>query len=237
MKCPGQDSRYWQPGAIFETKCPQCGSEVEFFKDESSRKCRKCGAKCMNPKMDFGCATYCKFASQCLGELPPELLAQKDHLLKDRLALEIKRLLKKDFKRIARTVKTARYAEELVKEEKCDPSVTLLAAHLCGLAPLEPGRSPEDSTGLDTAMEILAGLGTRAELQGEVRKAIQSRHSPEEGDVRIKILHDAETLALLEEQQHINPVEGTELDELIRRDFATESGQKLAARVLTESSR
>jgi hypothetical protein len=31
MKCPGQDSQYWKPGAIFETKCPKCGAEVEFF--------------------------------------------------------------------------------------------------------------------------------------------------------------------------------------------------------------
>ena len=25
MKCPGQDIRYWKPGAIFEVKCPKCG--------------------------------------------------------------------------------------------------------------------------------------------------------------------------------------------------------------------
>ena len=41
MKCPGQDSQYWKPGAIFETKCPKCGAEVEFFKDDSMRRCGK----------------------------------------------------------------------------------------------------------------------------------------------------------------------------------------------------
>lgn len=234
MKCPGQDSRYWQPGAIFEAKCPQCGGDVEFFKDESSRKCKKCGAKCMNPKMDFGCATYCKYASQCLGDLPPELLAQKESLLKDRVALEIKRLLKQDFRRIARTLKIARYAEELVKEEKCDPSVTLLAAHLSALAPMESVQSHEASTGLDAAMQVLAELGARAELAEEVRGALETRLSPEGGDVRIKVLHDAEMLAILEERQRTDPVEGEELDALIRRGFATESGRKLAARVLAE---
>jgi|GEM_PF-6526355 len=35
MKCPGQDSRYWKPGAIFGAKCPECGGEVEFFKDDT----------------------------------------------------------------------------------------------------------------------------------------------------------------------------------------------------------
>ena len=90
MRCPGQDSRYWQPGAIFEEKCPNCGHTVEFFKDESSRKCRKCGHKFVNPKMDFGCAAHCKFAEHCFGELPPELVKQKQDLFKDRVAVEMK---------------------------------------------------------------------------------------------------------------------------------------------------
>jgi len=71
MKCPGQDSRLWGPEAIFEAKCPECGGPIEFFKDESSRKCRKCGHKVLNPKMDFGCAAYCRYAAQCLGETCP----------------------------------------------------------------------------------------------------------------------------------------------------------------------
>ncbi|MBN2402705.1 MAG: hypothetical protein JXN64_09915 [Spirochaetes bacterium] len=69
MKCPGQDTRYWTSNAIFEVKCPSCGNPEEFFKDESSRKCKKCGHRIINPKMDSGCAAYCKFADQCLGEL------------------------------------------------------------------------------------------------------------------------------------------------------------------------
>ncbi|MFO8143471.1 MAG: hypothetical protein R6T78_02210 [Dehalococcoidales bacterium] len=85
MKCPGQDSRYWKPGSIFETKCPNCGEPVEFFKDDPTRKCGNCGNKCVNPNMDFGCAAYCKFADQCIGELPPELLAEREELMKDRI--------------------------------------------------------------------------------------------------------------------------------------------------------
>ena len=36
MKCPGQDSQYWKPGAVFDVKCPECGNEVEFFKDDKT---------------------------------------------------------------------------------------------------------------------------------------------------------------------------------------------------------
>jgi hypothetical protein len=49
--------------------------------------------------MDFGCASYCKYAEQCLGELPPELLAQRDDLLKDRVAVEMKRYFGRNFRR------------------------------------------------------------------------------------------------------------------------------------------
>jgi len=100
MKCPGQDSQYWKPGAIFNVKCPKCETEVEFFKDDTTRKCSKCGHRFLNPQLDFGCASYCQYAEQCIGDLPPELLAQKEDLLKDRVAIEMKRYLKQDFKRI-----------------------------------------------------------------------------------------------------------------------------------------
>jgi hypothetical protein len=43
---------------------------MEFFKDESQRRCKKCNEKVRNPKLDLGCSEYCKFAEQCVG---PEL--------------------------------------------------------------------------------------------------------------------------------------------------------------------
>lgn len=77
MRCPGQDSRYWKPEAIFEVPCPKCGTPLEFFKDEPTRRCKKCGHKAVTARMNFGCAAYCKYAEQCLGDLPPELLAKR----------------------------------------------------------------------------------------------------------------------------------------------------------------
>lgn len=83
MRCPGQDTRYWKPGAIFETQCPKCGHDVEFFKDDTTRKCSNCGHRFANPKMDFGCISYCEFAAQCTGGLPPELLAHREDMLRE----------------------------------------------------------------------------------------------------------------------------------------------------------
>ena len=97
MRCPGQDTQYWKPGAIFEVRCPRCDHPVEFFKDDPSRRCGHCGHRFANPSMDFGCAAYCQFAEQCLGTLPPEVLAAQENLLKDRVAVEVKRHFRTDF--------------------------------------------------------------------------------------------------------------------------------------------
>jgi len=96
MRCPGQDMRYWKFDAIFDVECPNCGYSVEFFKDESSRKCPNCGERVVNPRMDFGCATYCRFASQCLVELPPELVNKRDDLLKIRIGIEARKYFEGD---------------------------------------------------------------------------------------------------------------------------------------------
>ena len=117
MKCPGQDTQYWKPGAIYEAKCPECNHDVEFFKDDTTRKCGNCSHRFVNPHMDFGCASYCQYAEQCIGNLPPELLAQKENLLNDRVAIEMKRYFKNDFKRIGHASRVARYAEQIGKLE------------------------------------------------------------------------------------------------------------------------
>jgi len=42
-KCPRQDPNNLKTGDIFEIDCPECGYSVEFFKDETQRKCKNCG--------------------------------------------------------------------------------------------------------------------------------------------------------------------------------------------------
>ena len=66
VKCPGQDQRYWKPEDISEEDCPACGAKIEFWKDEPRVKCPKCRKAVMNPKIDLGCAQWCRYAQQCL---------------------------------------------------------------------------------------------------------------------------------------------------------------------------
>ena len=240
MKCPGQDSRFWQPGAIFEAQCPHCSHEVEFFKDESTRKCKHCGQKFVNPKMDFGCASYCKFAEQCLGELTPELLAKREDLLKDRVAIEMKKVFQRDFKRIARSTKVARYAEEIVKSEGGDPAVVLCAAYLHDVGIQEAHSQDHGSStrlqeqqGVEAARGILARLNARPELVSEVCDIIAHQNQPrEDAGTNSKVVYDAKTLTNLEEQIQAAPEAAAQLEALAARDLLTESGLSLAKKLL-----
>jgi hypothetical protein len=231
MKCPGQDSRYWKPDAIFEAKCPECGNEVEFFKDDTTRKCKKCGHRFLNPGLDFGCAAYCKYAEQCIGNLPPELIAQKDDLLKDRVAIEMKRYFKKDFKRIGHAGRVARYAEEIGKKEQGDMAVILVAAYLHDIGIQETG--DHEIQGPPIAREILERLGAQEALIDEVCDIIQRHHHPEDRDsVNFKCLYDADLLANLEEKQKEAPMDPGELAGIIDTSFLTDTGRNMATQHL-----
>jgi HD superfamily phosphohydrolase YqeK len=243
MKCPGQDSRYWKPGAIFETTCPKCGAEVEFFKDDSTRRCGKCGHKFLNPTMDFGCASYCQYAEQCIGNLPPELIAQKEDLLKDRVAIEMKRYFKSDFKRIGHASRVARYAERIGREERGNLAVVLTAAYLHDIGIKEAERKYQSSAaryqeeeGPPVAREILEKLGARQGLVDEVCDIVAHHHHPRpEETVNFKCVYDADVITNLEENHKESPMGAEELARILEKSFLTESGKKLAEDVLSSA--
>lgn len=240
MKCPGQDSRYWKPGAIFETRCPECGAEVEFFKDDSTRRCGKCGHRFLNPSMDFGCASYCRYAEQCIGNLPPELIAQKEDLLKDRVAIEMKRYFKSDFKRIGHSSRVARYAERIGKQERGNLAVILTAAYLHDIGIKEAERKHQSAAavyqeeeGPPAAREILQRLGAKEGLMDEVCDIIAHHHHPRpEETVNFKCVFDADLIANLEEIHKESPPTPERLSHTLKESFLTESGKKMAEEIL-----
>ena len=242
MKCPGQDSQYWKPEAVFDVKCPKCGNEVEFFKDDPTRKCGKCGHRFLNPDLDFGCASYCQYAEQCIGNLPPELLKGKEDLLKDRVAIEMKRYFKQDFKRIGHSSRVARYAEQIGREEQGNLAVILAAAYLHDIG-IKEAESKYNSTaaryqekeGPPIAREILIKLGAAEEIIDEVCHIIGHHHHPEEEETtNFKSLYDADLIANLEETHKQNLSDGEKLDPIPTESFLTDSGRKLAEKTLAK---
>ena len=242
MQCPGQDSRYWDGAAVFEAKCSKCGHVVEFFKDDSTRKCSNCGHKMLNPKMDFGCASYCPYAEQCLGSMPPELLAKKKELLVERTPIEMKRYFAEDFKRIGHATKVARYAEKICKEEDGHPVVTTLSAYLHDIGIKEAERKYDSSAaryqhieGPPVAREILTKLGAEEGIIEEVCDIIGHHHTPrEEETTNFKVLYDSDLIVNLEEKQKESPSPAEQLEKIIEKSFLTRSGQDLARKVLLE---
>lgn len=190
MQCPGQDSRYWDGEAVFESRCPKCGAVIEFFKDDSKRRCRHCDHEVLNPRIDFGCASYCPFAEQCLGSLPPEMLAQKQDLLIEKVALEMKRRHGEDFQKIGHASRAARFAEKLAKAEEANKAVVVLAAYLA-----EINDTPDSASSM--AKTILLELKANEALSDEVCTLVAHRAqtpAPEASN-NSRVFHDAWNLA------------------------------------------
>ncbi len=240
MKCPGQDSRFWKQDAIFEAKCPKCGYEVEFFKDDSMRRCPKCGHKFLNPKMDFGCAVYCPYAEQCLGTLSPELLEKRKEMLKDRVAIEMKKRFGRDFKRIGHAVRVARYAEQIAKEEGADLPVVLISAYLHDIGIIEAEKKYNSSApkyqekeGPPLAREILETLGAPRPLIEEVCDIVGHHHHPKEKEtLNFMCLYDADFLVNLEDVVKKKNPNKEKLKKVIENRFFTKTGKALAKEVL-----
>ncbi len=236
MKCPGQDTRYWKYGDVFESGCPYCGETIEFFKDDPSRLCKACGKRVVNPKMDFGCAAYCKFAEQCLGALPEEFREKRAELLKDRVAKEVKALYGQDFKGIGHVMRTARYAERIAKSLGVPLGVVLSAAYLHELPSQDAKGTPRKEEtahsgvkSADQARVILENMSAGKEFVEEVLGLIEELNNPkEQGTDAFKALSDAHLLAMFEEDVK---TKGLDLDRVFRV-LLTEEGKKIAQEIV-----
>lgn len=224
MKCPGQDTQFWDANAIFEAPCPKCGRQVEFFKDDTTRKCGKCGHRFVNPKMDFGCAAYCNFAEQCLGDLPPELVAQKEDLLKDRVAIAVKRYLKSDFKRIGRAARRAHHAEQICRGEKGNLPAVLIAAYVWDLADEAEGEGT-----FAIARTLLTDLKAPEPLIEKVLGLIGRQGGANGNDaIDHQVAVDAAAIASIEDMLKADAGMLSGIEQRIQQEMKTETGKAYA---------
>ena len=236
MKCPGQDMQYWESDAIFDVNCPECDHPVEFYKDDTTRKCGQCGHRFVNPKMDFGCAAYCKYADQCLGTLPEEFVGAQDTLLKDKVAVEMKRFYRTDFKKIRQVSRIAQHAEKIGKDEGANIGIILCAAYLKDIGS-ERAEQIHESTeeqlvkqeSLAIAKEMLEKLGASEQVLDDVCTLIEIHNTEEAQTIpESMILSDAQRTALLEERHKSGMIEPEEIEDCLNNDFLTDSGRNNA---------
>ncbi len=152
----------------------------------------------------------------------------------------MKRYFRQDFKRIGHASRVARYAEQIGREEQGNLAVILTAAYLhdIGIKVAEEkfnssAAKYQEQEGPPIAREILSRLGAAETMIDEVCDIIGHHHHPEkEETINFKSLFDADLIANLEESQKEKPLEREQLDRVLEESFLTDSGRKLAVKVL-----
>lgn len=230
MRCPGQDRRYWNEDAVFDVPCPECGASVEFFKDETSGRCTKCGHRFRNPGIDFGCATWCSLAEQCLGFVPEgdSTPTSTEGALAGRLIQQIGEELKDEPARMIAALKVFHHAKELVAKEGGVPRIALAASLL-----LEIANSPDSDTndaGSQCARKVrqlLVETGADEETIQGVAEIIECCRSGRQSDgIEFKIVCDADRLARLTTEY--SPHQREELEAAIQEQLATDTARERA---------
>lgn len=243
MKCPGQDMQFWDSDAIYEVKCPECGHMVEFYKDDTTRKCGNCEHRFVNPKMDFGCASYCQFAEQCLGSLPEDFVSQRENLFKDKVAVAVKKHLHRDFKRIRLTTKVADHAEKIGKTLESENLVLILCTAYLFLVSNENEASCQDLAEKDphppqagkdsgeTAISILNTIGANQELIDQICRILTANAGENEAEWQVlQIVKDAYTITFLEEKYKEHPEESGNIQSAIDQ-LSSEAARQVAKRI------
>jgi HD superfamily phosphodiesterase len=231
--------RHWKPGDIFDVSCPRCRKKIEFFKDEVRRRCKSCGAQVTNPKIDFGCAEWCAYAEQCVGNLPVELKGKKRESLKQRIALEMRRVFGRDSKRINHANEVVRFAEEILKDEGGDPAVVIAASYLHDIGIQEAERKYnstagkyQEREGTLIARNILERLGTDRDMIDEVCDLITRHHSPGQiQTLNFQILWEADSLVNLDDATERDL---DQIKEMVQATFKTSTGKRLAKALLLD---
>lgn len=154
-RCPGQDLRFWKPQDIFDVRCPYCSTDIEFWKDEPIRFCPQCAHEVRNPRIDLGCAKWCKFAKECLGTAIDE--GALNVSVVERLMAILAKTLESQPQALAKAQRHLRRAEELHAAEGGDACVVKAAALMLG----------QEAPGFNRR-QILEEAGLTPELVSEV---------------------------------------------------------------------
>jgi hypothetical protein len=240
MRCPGQDWSQWTGEVAFEAPCPKCDAAVEFFKDETSGRCPKCGHRFKNPRVSFDCAKWCSFAEECLGFVPEreERPDPGQGALAGRLIRAIKDQFDTEQARIAKALAVFRQARELLSKEGGDPRIILAAALLLEIAAEKPARGaesvakpPDEIQSAARVRQILEEIGLDADTTDCVCHIIDGRRTGKDLDtVEFKVVADSELLAKLTAAKEAGG-DPEKLIEIAQQRLKTESGKQRARRL------
>jgi hypothetical protein len=182
--------------------------------------------------MDFGCAAYCQFAEQCLGALPDDIKEKQQDLIKDKVGMEVRRLLLQQPKLMQKAQNAARYAERLGKDVGGDMGAVIMAAHLLYVQQADTA----NGQGMDfqqTPRDILDKAGAKPDVADKVESVLDQLSKPwSDPDLEVRIVRDAATLAGLEEESKAQSLSREDIEGRITQGLSTPEAQDLARRIL-----
>ena len=186
-RCPGQDQRYWKPEDIFEVRCPQCGHEIEFWKDEPMRVCRGCSRSVRNPRINLGCGRWCRHGAQCLRQAEDPLTVVS---LAEKIEAVLEKILEDQPARMARARRVLAQVNALLGKIPADGLMAKATALFTGALVCDDGSLPgghdslcnpfRDFPSLAAVLEAAGMDGDAAGRIGELTGSIMAgRPSPE----------------------------------------------------------
>lgn len=245
QRCPGQDSRYWKGESVFEINCPHCGSPIEFFKDESARSCPSCRRKVRNTKLDLGCAKWCAFAAECLGQLPDDegdKSRDKKVSLCDRIIDRMKATFGGDQPRIDHAMSVLDYAEQIMGDAADVSGLVVRAAavlHDIGIVEAEKIHGSaagkwQELEGPPIARRILTELEVDRAVIDHVCRIVANHHSARDIDTpEFRIIWDADWLVNI--ATTYDTTDTAKMARLIDRIFRTDEGKRIAKSIFLEN--
>jgi HD superfamily phosphodiesterase/predicted RNA-binding Zn-ribbon protein involved in translation (DUF1610 family) len=231
QRCPGQDTRYWRAEDIFEVECSGCGNSIEFFKDEVSLKCKKCGRQIINPRLDTGCTKWCQYGKECMENRNNFDFGS----IKELLIAEMKEVFRDDQPRIDHALEVLGYAEQIRAAEGGDAFIVVTGAILHDIGIHEAERKYGSSQskyqeieGPGIAREILQRHNIIETDIEHICKIIANHHSARYIDtLEFRIIWDADWLINFEEHYGEKTIE-TKV-KVVEKIFKTKTGKKIAS--------
>lgn len=236
FRCPGHEQRFWKPEDIFEVNCTQCGKSVEYFKDEPKLKCGNCGCFVVNPKIDIGCAEWCKHSEQCTA-----VTEEGMNSVCDKLIDEMKEVFGRDTKRIEHALSVLDFAEKIHAAEGGDALVIKASAILHDIGIHEAERKHgsaagkyQEIEGPPIATDIMKRCGLSADAIEHICKIVANHHSAKDIDtIEFRIIWDADNLVNLQEETE--DFDTDKIRRVAKKRFKTKTGYSIAGELLIKN--
>ena len=234
-RCPGQDKRFWKLKDIVEVKCPYCGKDIEFWKDDPMRYCPHCGELISNPAINLSCAKWCKSAADCLGDVPEEAISASPII--ERLKALLHKELINQPARMQNALDALLLAETMMMKEEGNPSLIKPAVLFAGvlfkseLVPETDQNEANERLGnIDSWVELMDKAGIEEPNIKKICDLIQTTLDDQrlEND-ESAIIWDTiqlERLILLEEEDDLLSEAVSEVESLLQ----TNSGKQMLKR-------